>query len=87
MAVIVNEAASICNIGCERIFCSRQSAATANLRSMSLTLRSYAIVLGVAGVYGVICRLLFASPQLSDWLQIVSIAFIYTMPLSLGALV
>lgn len=54
---------------------------------MSLTLRSYAIVLGVAGVYGVICRLLFASPQLSDWLQIVSIAFIYTMPLSLGALV
>jgi hypothetical protein len=45
------------------------------------------IIIGIAALYGIVCRLLFALPELQGWLQIVSIAFIYTMPLSLGGLV
>jgi hypothetical protein len=54
---------------------------------MPRSFRSMVIVLSVAALYGLICRLLFAAPTLSDWMQIVSVAFIYIMPMSLGALV
>lgn len=45
------------------------------------------IILGIAAAYGVVCRLLFAAQPLSGWLQIVSMAFVYTMPFGLGGLV
>lgn len=54
---------------------------------MPRSLRTLIIVIGVASVYGLVCRLLFANSLLSGWLEIVSTAFIYTVPLSLGALV
>lgn len=45
------------------------------------------IIVGIAAGYGIVCRLIFALPEAQDWLQIVSLGFIYTMPLSLGGLV
>jgi len=45
------------------------------------------IIIGTAALYGILCRILFALPGAQDWLQIVSLGFIYTMPLSLGGLV
>ena len=47
----------------------------------------FLLVFGIAGIYGILCRVLFALQETQEWLEIVSIAFIYTMPLSLGALV
>lgn len=50
-------------------------------------IRQFFIVLAIAASYGLVCRLLFVAQPLSGWLQIVSMAFVYTMPFSLGALV
>lgn len=47
----------------------------------------FLLIFGIAAVYGILCRLAFAADELQEWLQIVSLAFIYTMPLSLGAIV
>jgi len=54
---------------------------------MKTSLLRVLLILSVAAVYGIICRFVFASPKLGDWFEIVSIAFIYTMPFSLGVLV
>jgi len=54
---------------------------------MSPRLRAFCIILGCAAAYGLAGRLLFAFGPLQDWLQIVSAAFIYSLPFSLGALV
>ncbi len=54
---------------------------------MSRTMRQSLIVFAIAALYGLVCRILFAVPQMEGVLQIVSLAFIYTMPVSLGALV
>jgi len=54
---------------------------------MNATLLRVLIVFGIAATYGIICRILFALQGTQGWLDIVSVAFIYTMPLSLGALV
>ncbi len=54
---------------------------------MSPRLRASCIILGCAAGYGLVCRLLFAFQPLEDWLQIVSGAFMYSVPFSLGALV
>lgn len=45
------------------------------------------LIVGMAAVYGILCRILFALEPAEGLLAIVSIAFIYTMPVSLGALV
>lgn len=45
------------------------------------------LIVGIAAVYGIVCRVLFALEPTEGFLAIVSIAFIYTMPVSLGALV
>lgn len=45
------------------------------------------LIVGIAAVYGIVCRVLFALGPTEGFLAIVSIAFIYTMPVSLGALV
>lgn len=44
------------------------------------------LVLGLAAAYGIVCRILFALEP-GGFFEIVSVAFIYTMPVSLGALV
>ncbi|HRJ08153.1 MAG TPA: hypothetical protein PK490_07540 [Prosthecobacter sp.] len=54
---------------------------------MTHKLRSWLIIFGTAAFYGLVCRLLFAWGPLQGWLQIVSASFLYSMPLSLGALV
>ncbi len=45
------------------------------------------VIFAVAALYGLLCRIAFAMEGAQEWLQIVSLAFLYTMPLSLGALV
>lgn len=54
---------------------------------MNATVLRVIVVFGIAAIYGIICRVLFALQGTQGWLDIVSLAFIYTMPLSLGALV
>lgn len=54
---------------------------------MSSTPVRIAVVIGIAALYGLLCRVAFAMESMQEWLQIVSLAFIYTMPVSLGALV
>ena len=54
---------------------------------MKSKLVTFLIVFGIAAIYGILCRVLFALQGTQVWLDIVSVAFIYTMPLSLGALV
>ncbi|MBX7210320.1 MAG: hypothetical protein K1X78_18535 [Verrucomicrobiaceae bacterium] len=49
--------------------------------------RSFAIIFGVAAAYALALRLLFAAQPLEGWLQIVSIAFVWTVPISSGALI
>ena len=45
------------------------------------------LIIGIAAIYGILCRIVFAIEPTEGFLAIVSIAFIYTMPVSLGALV
>jgi hypothetical protein len=45
------------------------------------------LIIGIAAIYGILCRIVFAIDPTEGFLAIVSIAFIYTMPVSLGALV
>lgn len=45
------------------------------------------LISGIAALYGILCRVVFALEPTEGFLAIVSIAFIYTMPVSLGALV
>ncbi|MBP9223015.1 MAG: hypothetical protein KBF76_04055 [Verrucomicrobiales bacterium] len=47
----------------------------------------FLLIFSIAAAYGIITRLLFAVKDMQEWLNIVSMAFIYTMPISLGALV
>ncbi len=54
---------------------------------MNPSLLRVLLIVGMAAVYGILCRILFALEPAGGLLAIVSIAFIYTMPVSLGALV
>lgn len=45
------------------------------------------LIFTLAAGYGILCRIVFALDRTQEWLQVVSLAFIYTMPVSLGALV
>jgi hypothetical protein len=54
---------------------------------MNPSLRACLIVVGIAALYGLVGRLLFAAEPLGQWLRIVSISFIFLTPASLGALV
>ena len=54
---------------------------------MNDRLRTCLIVIGIAALYGLVCRLAFTAEPLEQWLRIVSVSFIYLAPASIGALV
>ena len=57
------------------------------IRIMAATRRQVLIIVAITSLYALASWLLFSARSLGEWLQIVSISFIYTLPCSLGALV
>lgn len=54
---------------------------------MAVARRQVVIILAIAALYALAAWLLFSAKSMGQWLQIVSVSFIYTLPCSLGALV
>jgi len=54
---------------------------------MAIARRQIFIIMAIAALYALATWLLFSAKSMGEWLQIVSISFIYTLPCSLGALV
>lgn len=54
---------------------------------MAVTRRQTLIILALAALYPLATWFLFATKPMGEWLQIVSISFIYTLPCGIGALV